>query len=85
MKYKENVVAYILHVEKNFNTIRGLGETVVEPMIVQNVLRSLPLRFDAKVYAIEDLDKIIVDELHEILTYKGKLSLSVHMKMAHYN
>jgi len=71
MKYKENVVAYILHVEKNFNTIRGLGETVVEPMIVQNVLRSLPLRFDAKVSTMDklkDLDKLTIDELHEILT-----------------
>jgi hypothetical protein len=41
-------------------------------MIVQNVLSSLPLIFDAKVSAIEysmkDLDKLTMDELHGILT-----------------
>jgi hypothetical protein len=34
------------------------------------VLRSLPLRFDAKVFVIEemkDLDKLIINELHGIL------------------
>ena len=52
MKNEENVVAYILHIDEIVNTIRGLGEKVEEPMIIQNVLRSLPLRFDAKVSSI---------------------------------
>lgn len=40
-------------------------------MIVQKVPMSLPLRFDAKVFATEemkDLEKLTVDEMHEILT-----------------
>jgi hypothetical protein len=49
MKDEENVAAYLLHVDEIVNTIRGLGEMVEESMIVQKVLRSLPLRFDAKV------------------------------------
>ena len=60
-----------------FNTIRGLGEKVEEPIIVQNVLRSLPLIFNLKVSAIEemkDLDKLTMDALHGILTaYKMRI------------
>ena len=40
-------------------------------MIVQKVLRSLPLKYNAKVSSIEesrDLIKLIMDELHGILT-----------------
>jgi hypothetical protein len=57
-------------VDEIVNTIRGLGEKVEESMIVQKVLRSLPLRFDAKVSSIEemkDLDSLTMDELHGIL------------------
>jgi hypothetical protein len=71
MKEEENVSSYLLHVDEIFNTIKRLGETVAEPMIVKNVSRSLPLRFDAKVSTIEeikDLDKLTMDELHGILT-----------------
>jgi uncharacterized lipoprotein YehR (DUF1307 family) len=50
MKDEENVASYLLHVDEIVNTIRGLGETVEESMIVQKVLRSLPLIFDAKVF-----------------------------------
>jgi hypothetical protein len=58
-------------VDEIVNTIRGLDETVEDSMIMKKVLRSLPLRFDAKVYAIEeikDLDKLTMDELQGILT-----------------
>jgi hypothetical protein len=48
MKDKETIVAYILCVDEIVNTIKGLGEKVEELMIVQKVLRSLPLRFDEK-------------------------------------
>ena len=60
-----------------FKTIRGLGEKVEELIIVQNVLRSLPLIFNLKVSAIEemkDLDKLTMDALHGILTtYKMRI------------
>jgi hypothetical protein len=71
MKDEENVSAYLLCANKLFNTIRGIDETVEESMILQKVLRSLPLIFDAKVFIIEeikDLDKLTIDELHGILT-----------------
>jgi hypothetical protein len=71
MKDEKNVTTYLLCVAEIVNTIRGLGEKVEEPMIVQKVLRSLPLIFDAKFYSIEemkDLDSLTMDELHEILT-----------------
>jgi hypothetical protein len=70
MKDKENVASYILHVDKIVNTIRGVGEIVAEQMILQKVLRSLPLIFDARISTIEeikDLDKLTMDELHGIL------------------
>jgi hypothetical protein len=70
MKDEENVAVYFLRVDEIVNTIRGLGEKVEEPMFVKNVLRSLPLRFYAKVSAIEeikDLEKLMMDELHGIL------------------
>jgi hypothetical protein len=57
-------------VDEIFNTIIGLGETITELMIVQKVLRLLPLIFFAKIFSIEeikDLDKLTMDELHGIL------------------
>ena len=52
------------------NIIKGLGEKVEEPVIVQKILRSLRMRFDSKISAIEertDLDTMTVDELHGTL------------------
>ena len=52
------------------NTIRGLGEELDEFLVVQKVLRSLLLKYDAKVSAIEetrDLTKMTMDELHGTL------------------
>jgi hypothetical protein len=53
MKYEEDVIAYLLDVDEIINTIIGIGEKVEESMIVQKVLRSLPLIVDAKVFSIE--------------------------------
>jgi hypothetical protein len=64
MKYKENVASDLLLMDENVNTIKGLDEIVEELMIVQKVLRPLPLRFDAKVFIIEetkDLEKVKMD------------------------
>ena len=52
----------------------NLGETILEPMIVWKVLRSLPKRFHAKIRVIEelkDIDKIPLTELvGNLQTYK---------------
>ena len=48
------------------NSAFNLGETILEPKIVRNVLRSRPERFHAKITAIEeskDIDKITLIEL----------------------
>ena len=71
MKESENIVAQLLRVDEVVNSITGLGEQVKESMIVQKVRRSLPLRYDAKISAIEesqDLTKMTMDELYGILT-----------------
>lgn len=48
MKDEENVVAYLLYVDEIVDTIKGLCQKVEEPIIVQKVLWSLPLRLDSK-------------------------------------
>jgi hypothetical protein len=71
MKEDENIVAYFLRVDETVNEIIGLGEEVDESTISKKVLRSLPMRFDPKISALEervDLDSISMDELHGIFT-----------------
>ena len=71
MKEEENIAAYFLRVNEIVNIIRGLGERIQESVIVQKILRSLPMRFDSKISTIEersDLDTMTVDELHGTLT-----------------
>ena len=68
-----------------------LGETILEPKVVRNVLRSLLERFHAKITAIEeskDIDKIPLTELvgnlqnYELgLTRIGKSSKSKSMTL----
>jgi hypothetical protein len=74
MDEKEDIATYFLRVDEVFNAIRVLGEEFKEYLVVQKVLRSLPLRYDAKVSTIEEtrnLTKITMDELHGILTAYG--------------
>jgi len=67
MDEKEDIAAYLLRVDEAFNAIKGLGEYLNEYLVVQKLLRSLPLRYDAKVSTIEetrDLTKMTMGELH---------------------
>ena len=41
MKEDENIGAYFLRVDEIVNTMRGLGEKVENPTLVQKILRSL--------------------------------------------
>jgi hypothetical protein len=71
MKENENIVAYILRVDETVNAILGLGEQIKEYVIVQKVLRSIPMRFDPEISTLkerEDLNSISMDELHGIFT-----------------
>jgi hypothetical protein len=56
------------------NSIKGLGEEIDEYVIVQKYLRSLPMRFDSKISALEErtyLSTITMDELHGTLKTYG--------------
>jgi hypothetical protein len=67
MNEKEDIATYFLRVYEVVNSIKGLGEELDESLVVQKVLRSILLKYDAKVSAIEetrDLTKMTMDELH---------------------
>jgi hypothetical protein len=78
MDEKEYIATYFLIVDEVVNAIRGLGEDLNESLVVQKVLRSLLLKYDAKVYTIEetrDLTKMTMDELHgSIIAYEMRTS-----------
>jgi hypothetical protein len=54
MKENEDITAYLLRVNETVNAIIGLGEEIEESIIVQKVLRSLPMRFNPKISALEE-------------------------------
>jgi hypothetical protein len=71
MNEYENVASYFLRVNETVNAIIGLVKEIEESVIVQKVLRSLPMRFDLKISTLEersDLNSISMDELHGIFT-----------------
>jgi hypothetical protein len=71
MKEDEDIATYFLRVDEIVNAIIGLGEEIEESIIVQKVLRSLPMRFNPKISTLEersDLNSIRMDELHGIFT-----------------
>jgi hypothetical protein len=71
MKEEENIVEYFHRVDEVVNSIRAAGEEVTDKPIVQKILRSLPMRYDAKISSVEDrsdLSSLTVDQLHGIFT-----------------
>jgi hypothetical protein len=66
------------------NSIRATREELEDKPIVQKILRSLPMRYDAKISTIEDrfdLDTLTVDQLHGIFTaYEMKTGMINHQK-----
>jgi len=71
MKEYEDIATYIMWIDKIVNTIEGLGEELDESLVIQMVLRYLPMRFDPKISSLEeitDLDNLRIDELHGIFT-----------------
>jgi hypothetical protein len=71
MKEDEDIAAYFLQVDETVNAIVGLGKEIIKSVIVQKVLRSLPMRFNPKISSLEersDLNSISMDELHGIFT-----------------
>ena len=71
MKEEENIGEYLLRVDEVVNAIRGVGGKLKEREVVNKVLRTFPMKYDSKVSTLEewdDLDLVIVYELHEIPT-----------------
>jgi hypothetical protein len=67
MNEKEDIATYLLRVDEVVNVIKGLGEEIDELLVVQKVLRSILMKYDSKVSAIEetrDLTKMTMYELH---------------------
>ena len=55
MMEEDNVDAYLQRVEEVISTLRGLGETMEETMVVQKLLRSLLAKFNPKVSTVDNL------------------------------
>jgi hypothetical protein len=71
MKEDEDIATYFLRVDEIVNAIIGLGEEIEESVIVQKVLRYLPMRFNPEISALEersDLNSISMEKLHGIFT-----------------
>ena len=68
-KEEENIAEYLLRVDEVVNFIRGIGGEIKEKDVVEKVLRTLPMKYDSKVYSLEEGDGIklmTIDELHGI-------------------
>ena len=66
MKEAENVKAYIDRVIKVVNHIMLMGEELPEKRIVEKVMVTLPERFEAKIFSLEntwDLSILTLTEL----------------------
>lgn len=71
MKEEEDIASYFLWVDEIVNITKGLGKKLDNTILVQKILRSLPVSFYSKVSALnerKDMDKLSMDELHRILT-----------------
>ena len=64
------IAAYFQYNDEITNTLEGLGEPVDEKIIIRNILRTLPGRFNTKVSVLEysaNLDKLNKEELNGVL------------------
>jgi hypothetical protein len=71
MKEDEDIATYFLRVHEIVNAIIGLREEIEESVIVQKVLRYLPMRFNPKISTLEEilnLNSISMAELYGIFT-----------------
>jgi hypothetical protein len=53
MKEEETIAKYFQRVDEIVNSIRALGEDLKDKIIFKKVLRSLPMKYDAKVSTLE--------------------------------
>ena len=66
MKEDESIQAFFSRVSNIFNQIKTYSDMIEDKKIIQKILRSLPIKYDHVVAAIEkskDLSKLILLEL----------------------
>ena len=66
MEEDESFKEFYARLKNTVNSAFNLGETIPEPKIIRQVLRSLPKRYHFKITAIKesnDIDKILLIEL----------------------
>lgn len=87
MKGFENVDSLFTHVSGLVTQIRSHGETLEERIIVEKVLRSFRVRFDAIVVAIEetkDLSQFSMDELNaSLISHEHRLNRETRSSLEH--
>jgi uncharacterized lipoprotein YehR (DUF1307 family) len=73
MKEEENIAEYFQRVDEIVNSIRALGEEIKDKIIVQNVLRSLPMRY-AEVPVAETQSEapgVVTQNCHTVRSRRG--------------
>ncbi|GJX62261.1 retrovirus-related pol polyprotein from transposon TNT 1-94 [Tanacetum coccineum] len=85
MKGNETVQEYLARISSIVSQMRADGDKVADEIVVANILRSLSLKFDHVVAAIEeskDLSKYSIDELMGSLqTHAARINKNVAKKM----
>jgi hypothetical protein len=80
MDEEETASKYLLRIEALVNTMKGLGENIDEPFLVQKILRSLLDRFNSKVSTIDeitDLKTLTLDQLlGTLIAYEMRITKS---------
>jgi hypothetical protein len=67
MNEDETISKYFLRVEELVNSMKGLGEKIEEPFLVQKILRSLLDKFNSKVSTIEELSDLKTLSIEQLL------------------
>jgi hypothetical protein len=67
MNEDERINNFFLRVEDLVNAMKGLGEKIKDVFFVQKILRSLPDRFNPKVFAIEKLNDLKAPPFDQLL------------------
>jgi hypothetical protein len=71
MKEDKDIASYLLWVDVIVNNIKVLIVEFYDLVVVQHVMRSLPMRFDPKISTLEEityLDPLSMDKIHGIFT-----------------
>jgi hypothetical protein len=63
----ETINTYFLIFKELVNSMKGIGEKIEDAFFVHKILRSLPNRFNPKVYAIEEINALKTLSIDQLL------------------